>query len=284
MFMSPVSKCLHRASAPIWAGVVALLLARAAAAEPPELVTDRPDQTESAETVPPGYIQIELGGTMSHEDRDDLQLETIEGPGILVRVGLSERVELRLGWQGWVSEDFRFHATDQVAASRSDRSGQGDTDLGFKLRLHSGGGSSPQVALMAGASIPTGDDEFTSDAADPYFRLSVAHTLTDRIGFGYNLGAQRETDPAGSSDRQRTTSFLYTTVLGFSLSDRLGAFVELFGQADEGSAGETSTSFDAGLTFLARPGLQFDLAAGIGLSDAAGDWFVGLGLSLRLPD
>ena len=29
--------------------------------EAPDLVTDRPDQTESSETVGPGYVQLEFG-------------------------------------------------------------------------------------------------------------------------------------------------------------------------------------------------------------------------------
>ena len=42
-------------------------------------------------------------------------------------------------------------------------------------------------------------------------------------------------------------------------------------------------SFDAGLTYLLNPRLQLDLSAGVGLSGAAPDWFVGTGVAFRVP-
>ena len=266
--------------------LLALVLAAAGAAASPELVTDRPDQTESTETVPVGHVQVELGGAFARDDGGDLRVETLEGPGTLVRIGLLERLELRLGWRGWVSQESRLHETGPSVPepSQLNESGRGDTELGFKVRLRSPRGPAPRVALLAGLSIPTGEEEFTSDRADPNLRLSFAHALSQRIDLGYNLGARWETETIGGSDRHRTTSFLYTAVLGFALSERLGAFAELFGETDEGSEGETRNSLDAGVTYLARPNLQLDLAAGVGLSEAADDWFVGLGLSVRLPD
>ena len=37
------------------------------------------------------------------------------------------------------------------------------------------------------------------------------------------------------------------------------------------------------LTWLQRNNLQFDVSGGIGISDAADDWYLGAGASLRLP-
>ena len=36
-------------------------------------------------------------------------------------------------------------------------------------------------------------------------------------------------------------------------------------------------------TYLLRDNIQADFAGGVGLSSAAGDWFVGLGISARFP-
>ncbi len=263
----------------------ALLLGLAAwplAADPPDLVTDRPDQTESAAIVPPGTVQLELGATFTRDEEAGERVETLEGPGTLARFGISERLELRLGWRGWVSAETRRDGADSLPPTPrlQTTEGRGDAQLGFKLGLRSGRGKSPQMALLAGATIPAGDAELTSDEVDPFFRLSFAHTLSRQISLGYNVGASRESDPVAG---EGTTSFLYTLVLGLPLAQRWGAFVEVFGETDEGSAGESRNALDAGLTFLARPNLQLDLAAGRGLSAAADDWFAGLGLSVRLP-
>jgi hypothetical protein len=66
-----------------------LVFAPVVLAETPELVTDRPDQTESTEIVPKGFVQTELG--LGDADGADA---TFAG---LARIGLSERIELRVG-------------------------------------------------------------------------------------------------------------------------------------------------------------------------------------------
>ena len=45
------------------------------ASDVPELITDRPDQTESSSTVPPGYVQIEVGWQHLKEEREDLETD-----------------------------------------------------------------------------------------------------------------------------------------------------------------------------------------------------------------
>ena len=44
-----------------------------------------------------------------------------------------------------------------------------------------------------------------------------------------------------------------------------------------------SHSLDGGFTFLASDALQFDINVGVGLNEAAEDWFVGGGFAFRLP-
>ena len=78
-----------------------LLLAIPATAEdPPELITDRPDQTESPNTVPLGFYQLELGATFNVNEIGSFRNETLSVPETLLRIGLSDRLELRLGWSG----------------------------------------------------------------------------------------------------------------------------------------------------------------------------------------
>jgi len=71
--------------------------------------------------------------------------------------------------------------------------------------------------------------------------------------------------------------------LGYSLTDRLGAFVELFGDVPMSAPGTPATSFDGGFTYLVSENFQLDALAGVGLSDDAPDWFVGAGVTYRWP-
>jgi hypothetical protein len=273
-----VGLCAPRESARRSAAALALVLAAPVAAQDvPELITDRPDQTESAAVVPKGSVQLEVGWTFTRDDDDGVRVETHEVPGTLVRIGLAERFELRVGWTGYVSTEARFRNFD------ADADGAGDAELGAKVYFKEERGAAPEIALLLGTSVPVGDDDFTSDRYDPSFRLSFAHTLSDRLSLGYNLGMEWETGIADAGRRSTLSSYLYTVALGIGVSDRVGAFLELYGDVPGSAPGSTAHSFDGGFTFLVRDHLQVDLAGGVGLSDAADDWFVGVGLSVRWP-
>ena len=243
--------------------------------EVPELVTDRPDQTESASVVPARFVQLETGVSYSRDEEGGDTLRTLAGPGTLVRIGVGARTELRVGWDGWVEEE-----VDSLQPQGLDRSvsGIGDGELGAKVKLREESGALPEMAILGGITLPVGDEDLTSDEYDPSVRLAFAHTLTERLGLSYNLGAERFTEG------DTFTRYLYTVALGAGFTERLGGFLELFGEEPEsGAPGGSQVSLDGGVTYLVRPNLQLDAYAGAGITDDAPDWIAGLGLSIRWP-
>ncbi len=241
-------------------------------AQVPELVTDRPDQTESSETVGPGYVQFEFGWTHS-EDDDDADVTSDSFPETLIRVGVVDNLELRFGFGGYIREDVDGLGTED---------GAGDLSVGLKWRLWEESGWRPQTAVLADTSVPTGQTPFSSERFDPSVRLACSHTLTETLGLGYNLAGIWSSEEDGGEDRDTTASIAYSVVLGVALSDRLGTFVELFGETPT-DEGKPANSFDAGVTYLIADNLQIDVLGGVALSDAADDWFAGAGLVWRLP-
>src|SRR5262247_1179263 len=87
------------------AGLLVILAAapgQAQTSQPdPELVTDRPDFTESSEVVGRGVLQVESGLTLEQPD-DSVRQVTL--PQLLFRFGLGSRVELRLASDGYVAQ------------------------------------------------------------------------------------------------------------------------------------------------------------------------------------
>lgn len=243
----------------------------------PELVTDRPDQTESSTVVPPGYVQIETGWSLSRNEVGGIQSNTHTFPGTLFRIGVLDRMEIRLGYDG--SQWERNRSGGQSATSN----GSGDMGIGTKLYFWEEQGWIPEAALLAGLSLPIGQDQFSSGRVDPSFRMSLSHTLSDRLSFGYNLGATWESALEDTGDRDTLSLFNYTAALGIGLTDRVGLFAEVFGDIPLNADGGPQNSFDGGLTYLILDNLQIDGAAGVGLSHSADDWFVGLGITVRLP-
>ena len=69
------------------------------------LVTDRPDATEASSTVGAGVLQIEAGGFYTYYEENNNKSETYGYNTTLVRYGVLENLELRLGWN---FEEIRF--------------------------------------------------------------------------------------------------------------------------------------------------------------------------------
>lgn len=246
-------------------------------AEPPaDLVTDRPDQTESAVAVPEGTWQLELGVVRTDDRSGGVDVAITEGPGTLLRWGFRRRAELRLAWGGRVDVDL-------------DRRGRGgsidgvsDPEAGLKWELLPSGGEH-ELALLGHLSLPVGDDEVGSPRTDPAVRLLGAHALGEGASLGWNLGWEAASFEDGSGRAHTLGRWVYTAALGVDLAPRWGAFVELFGDLPASDPAPAAHSIDGGVTFLVRPTVQLDLAIGFGLDDDAPDRFVGVGLSFRRP-
>jgi hypothetical protein len=111
----------------------------------------------------------------------------------------------------------------------------------------------------------------------------VSHDFPSGIGIGYNAGVEAASEPASDGGRTTLTTAIYTLAAGFPAGDYWGLFVEVFGEVPMSADGGPAHLLDAGVTYLVRPHVQLDLAAGVGLSDDAPDWFAGMGVSLRFP-
>ena len=109
----------------------------------------------------------------------------------------------------------------------------------------------------------------------PSFRFTMQHTLTRKISLGYNLGVEWDGENA-------EPTFIYTLTSGISLSEKTGAYLELYGFAPQKDAAEHR--FNGGLTYFLKPNIMFDISGGFGLTENAPKYYSSLGLSIRLPN
>ena len=90
-----------------------------ARAQSPDMVTDRPDQTESAAVVPRGLLQVETGYLFAR----DGDVDGYAVPGTLFRIGLGGRLELRIGHAGIVGGSLVSHSLRPKRARVADGRG-----------------------------------------------------------------------------------------------------------------------------------------------------------------
>lgn len=253
---------------PLLGWVLLLAPAEAASQEAESLVTDRPDFTESASVPGGGRIQVEGGWTV--EGDDEVRAHSLGE--VLIRIGVGERFEARIEPLTWISID----GDETVDADDAD--GLDDAGIGFKAMLFDARPPGvPAAAILLGTTIPTGDEEVGEEGWQPEARLALGWDLSELWSLGANLGWGRPEE-----DGERFDQALGSVALGRSLGERVGAFLELYGLAPAGAEGNDDAAYlDGGFTLAFGPDAQLDARAGAGLTDAAADWFFGLGFARR---
>lgn len=228
------------------------------------LITDRPDATESAFTIPQGSFQIETGviyeSTKFDDNAGSIEDNSLHIATTLIRYGMWNNVELRFGTKYTIS-------TSKVGAGESELSGINRILLSAKFHVMEEKGALPEAAMLANVRFPTGD--FGNETRYALF-IAASHTLSDMFGLGYNIGTAKE-----GGDWQ----FVYTLALGAGLSNKAGVFAEVFGNFTA-----ENHWLDAGLTYLINNDLQLDASFGYGLDTHFPDWFINSGVSVRMPN
>ena len=243
------------------------------------LVTDRPDFTESTVTVPRGRLQLEAGYTYTYDSGDGVRTQDHTYPEVLLRVGLADDVELRLGWTGWshVEEVFRErNAAGRRVKVRDRDDGGNDMNIGLKFHLIDQDGWVPDFGIIVDADVPTGAGGQTSGDVDPAVKFLWAYDLTDELSLAGNVNFA-----APTSDTGRFFQASASLSLAASITDRLGGYVEYFGFYPS-ARGQGDTQFiNGGFTYLITNNFQVDIRVGMGLNDKADDLITGVGFAWR---
>lgn len=222
--------------------------------------TDRPDQTETPSLTPFHRFQVETG--FSYEKTNE-NSSTWVLPTILWKYGLSDNFELRLITE-WQQNDFRSNTTNGITPVL----------LGCKIKISEENGWFPQTSIIGHLGFPTlASSVYKTDFFAPEFRFVMQHTLSEKLSFSYNLGAEwNGTTPE--------TTFIYTTALGYSISEKIGCYAEIYGFAPEKET--ANHNFDGGFTYLLSSDFMFDVSGGFGITENAPDYYVALGFSFRI--
>jgi len=230
------------------------------------LVGDRPDFTESTEAVPFGRVQIEMGYTFTYDGGGD-SLREHTAPELLVRIGLVEDIEFRLGWVGYI------HARQPG----DKRDGASDIEIGAKFKLVDQRDVAPHFALLISTSAPTGSSDITTNQYNPKVGLLWAYDLSPRLSLAGNVNFAWPSADNGGRYFQQSAS----VSLAAGLTESLGAYVEYFGFFGLDGGGSPSHSFNTGVTCHITNNFQIDARVGLGLNQAADDLFAGIGMTVR---
>lgn len=212
-----------------------------------EIITDRPDQTESSSTIPMNSFQVETGVVIGHVASESNLEKVLLAPSTLIRYGFTKNFELRLA--------NHFARSSSESLSLKDF-GFTDLELGFKLQLLRKEDVNTEIALLSHVVIPIGDVRLTNVSFGLVNKLSIAHNLGDIFTIGYNLGYNYFGFGSGTGT--------YSIALGAGLTKRIGFYIEPYGEWVDFNL--FLSNLDGGFTYLLKPNMQLDVSYGLGLN------------------
>jgi len=232
------------------------------------LITDRPDATEASSTVGAGVLQLETGGFYTSFEENDFKEEVLGYNTTLLRYGILENMELRLGWN---FEETRFKAGGQELENVL--SGFSPLLAGVKVDIAEEKGARPEIALIGHLFLPlSASTDYRPETTGADFRFALSHSLSEKSSLGYNVGAQW----GGDSPE---IGYIYTLSYGYSITDTFGCYIEVYGDFPEDS--KANHFWDAGITYVVNPDFQLDATVGSGITEGQ-DLLLSAGFSYRI--
>lgn len=237
-----------------------------------ELITDRPDITESAAVVPINTLQIETGFMFQKqkfvEHSIEYENENLILASTLCRYGINDNIELRFG-----GEYFLGKTTAEF--EKSTLQGLQGIFIGSKFQLIKDGGILNNIAVILEVALPFGNEKLRPDKFEPGIIFAFDKSISEIISLGMNLG---------SSKIKSINDFTldYSISMSISIDDRWTAFIEYFGDSSDKVLPKNNAHF--GFAYLQKENIQIDFSLGSLIFNKETDYFGQVGFSMRLPN
>jgi hypothetical protein len=226
-----------------------------------EIITDRPDVTNSSVVIPPGSLQIENGVNFSARDGD----RVVDGTNKRLRAGITNCLE------------FLVDTPTYFANVRSPQnSGFSDVAPALKWQISPAPGK-VDLSAVFGVALPTGSAGIAGPGAQPYLQLPWSWEL--RGGWGLSGMFTEFFRPSDAISKRVTES---TFVIEKQVAERASLFVEYVGDYPE--SGSPAQLLNSGGLYRLGPNQQLDFHVALGLNHNAPSYIVGVGYSVRFDE
>jgi hypothetical protein len=225
-------------------------------------------------------LQLESGYTYTYNDDDGVRTSNQTVPEFLLRIGLIEDWELRVGWIGAsLTENLFKERNDagRLVNRQTHDDGATDMTVGFKWHLWDQKGALPGFGVIGELSLPTGTDNVSAGDVEPQVKLLWAYDITDDWSVAGNINMAVVNGENGQFFQPAAS---ITT--GYAITDWWGTYVEYYGFYPNEKDSDCAHYLNGGFTFLITDYLQWDVRVGMGLNEEADDFFTGTGFALRL--
>ncbi|MCE1271453.1 MAG: transporter [Acinetobacter sp.] len=216
--------------------------------------------------TPVGHLAWEQGlPSVSYQEGivDGVKDKTLTLNGdMLLRTGLADGLELQLGWQGPVWQQYKH------AGTKKETNGLGDVSIGLKKAINLKD-DRLTMALLAEAIIATGNDEFTNQDDIYSLTSAVAYKFSDLVGTSITMRYE-----AQNSDWAVTA----IPTIDYKIAGKLSGFSEFVYRKAESQ--DYEYGLGTGLVYSLNDRAQLDASIGVDLNGDQKSYSGGLGLSV----
>jgi hypothetical protein len=224
-------------------------------------------------SISQGRVQLEAGYVFLRDSAAGARLIQHTWPDMLLRVGLTERLEIRVGWPGFIDEELTDEASDETLTNHQTL----DPNVGFMYDLWPQTGLLPQTAVLAAIPIAMEGNPLALESMQPLASLLYSWSLTEdwSLGGTTGIGLLRE-------GRDDFWQFQQTAAVEWAIFDGWAAFVEWSMLIDYQSGDDIQQHLlSGGLAWALTDTLYVGWRAGVGLNDPAPDFLAGVRVAWR---
>ncbi|UUM28310.1 transporter [Acinetobacter colistiniresistens] len=227
---------------------------------------DRPGSGISTGITPVGQLAWEQGlPTVSYHEGSTNGVKdktlTLNGD-MLLRTGLADGLELQLGWQGPVWQQYKR------AGTTKESNGLGDVSIGLKKAIDLKD-DRLSMALLAKAIIATGNDEFT--AHDDIYSLTsaVSYKFSDLIDTSITMRYEAQ-----------NSNWAVTAIptIGYKIAGKLSGYSKFVYHKAESQ--DYEYGLGTGLIYALNNRMQLDASVGVDLNGDRKGYNGGFGVSV----
>lgn len=224
-----------------------------------QIQTDRPNETESPNTISAHHLQAESG--FSFEEQHGKK--TYEIPEVVLRYGIFKNAEFRIESAFAIDHD-------------QEKNSQGIKPVTFGVKYHfiDHNGIIPEMSVLGRLSIPwMADHSLQEQKYSPEIRLLAQYSVSKLAHLGYNLGAHWLSDTA-------KPEYIYTISGDYALTNKIKLVAEIYGLSE--SHHHAHNTADVAVLYALSKKVQLDFITGSGIMHANSEKFAELGLSFKI--
>lgn len=244
--------------------IIVLVLASRIVLADRGLITDRPNKTESAHTVPRNRFQLEtdiMSRTVDKIKNPNVKSTVLVINNINLKYGVTENDDVQLILPNYIEQKIRSSGTTVT------QKGFGDVMVRYKHNLY-GNDENVALGLMPYAKLPTAGAGLSNKHVEGGIILPLNLTLS----YAWDFGAQVQVDHVRRNDDSGSqTDYIMSTTVAHTIVGDLSGFVELFSKTSDNDNQSGISTLDLGVTYLWSPVIQLDAGAFIGLTEQADD-------------